>query len=144
MSTELFLWPYDDGEPSSVPFSKLVEAFSDLRIQESPLHEGERRVTDSEGRFICDIWVGDVAEMDDSVKGVTVKDPSKNVALWKSVFNYLSSGNIVLVWPGGGKLFAAAANQETTKHIPDDLVAELGGVAVVESAEALLKAAASA
>ena len=138
MSTELYLWPYSDGENSSVPFSSLLAAFSGMEFERAPAGK-DYRVVDDQGRFICDLWAGDASNPDDPLWGVVVRDPLRCRALWEGIYRFLSSGRILLLWPGGTSLLAAVAAKETLQHIPKDLIAEIGDVKVVSSADDLLQ-----
>ena len=132
MSFAVWVQWFDGGVADAVPVTVVESAFG-------------ASVTKREGsRWLLRHGVDDLCELrlqsSDSrgVDGLTVSHPCGAPALWDAILKVVSERHGVCYWPGG----AVVASPDTRAHLPEEMRASLGDLAVVATGANIAEAVA--
>lgn len=123
MSVEAFVWPYENGEPSSFAFVDVLNAFGQSVVAWEPefgcLHLELADPPDS-----CDVFCDKDAAETGRVRSLMVSRPVRHAGLWEAVLRLMSGSHSVLFF--SDHTTPLFWDLRSVEHFPADLIAELG------------------
>lgn len=135
MAIEAFVWCYENGEPASLAFADVLNAFGEAAGDWDP--EAGCLPLDFGGPpDSCDLFLDKDAARTGRVRGLLVSRPVRAVGLWQGVLRILSENHAVLFFSDDTTpLFW---DLKSVEHFPEDLIASLGTPVRVRTPEEIL------
>jgi hypothetical protein len=135
MSIEAFIWPYENGEPSSLEFAAVLKAFGDAAL-DWDAEDGRLPLQFGGPPNACDLFCDkDAAEMG-RVRSLMISRPLRHESLWQAVLRIMAGGHCVLFFSDDTTpLFR---DLRSVRHFPADLIASLGTPVCVQTPEDII------
>ena len=132
MSFAVWIQWFDRGLAASIPTMVVESAFGASVTK----RDGSRWLLRHSGNDFCELRLQ--SRDPQEVEGLSVSHPCGAPALWDAILKVVSERHGVCYWPGG----AVVASPETPAHLPEDMRASLGALAVVSSGANIAEAVA--
>lgn len=123
MSVEAFVWPYENGEPATLAYTDVLNAFGSLVTSWEPEH-GCLHLGFTDPPDTCDVYCGRDAAETGRVRSLMISRPLRHAALWRAVLRIMSENHVLLFFSDDTTpLFW---DLRSVDHFPEDLIADLG------------------
>jgi hypothetical protein len=130
MSFEVFLDCFTSGEPDGVPAADVERIFGPhVQVGEN----GWWRVFYDEQNQ-CEILVGSLPSDPSLLTSLCVLRPCADPRLWEALFSVLKVGHFVLYFPAETAPLVIA-DESVAEHLPKDMLASMGTLTCVTSAQ---------
>jgi hypothetical protein len=127
MSFDLYFQPVVQGEPLRISRIQLRSLFPVIEKES----QSDYWKIEYDSRNTCHIGVRASPSADDLLSSFYVERPCGDPRLWEAFYRALSSGPIVLYFPGGPPI---VANEQVSAALPKDVISSLGEPRCVHSA----------
>ncbi|MDR1794159.1 MAG: hypothetical protein LBR25_02015 [Erysipelotrichaceae bacterium] len=129
MSTEWYLQAFEVEDEQQIPTFEILSLFNEYPIKQSQNYV-DLSLPDGDVTIFVDVQA-------ESICHLTITRPILSEALYKLIYNIMSTGNFVFYSPGGN--YPIILNETVREHLPLDMMQALGEPKVGNTPEAFLE-----
>lgn len=131
MSFDVFVQYFSDGKSEQVHLDSIRDIFAPYIKEESDtVWEVVYNKSNSSVLLLGKM------DKEGRTEGFCINRPCADERLWKSIYDCLSLGNCVIMWPGLEGMITNRVN--VRNHVPEEMIEDLGTIRVVDNYNEIL------